>query len=400
MQQNSWKQYLIHSILFLVTLFTTTLAGTDWIGIAQDTWQAYLVQGLWYSIPFLGILTIHEFGHYLAARFYKVAVTLPYYIPVYFPGLPGIGTFGAFIRIKSILRSRQVVFDIGIAGPLAGFIAALAILFYGFTHLPPRDYVLQVHKEYAVYGVDYASHVYKYEFLRQEDSLHSVQSHSKFIPQESYMMMYTGSNLLFYAFEHFVAPDAALVPNKYEMFHYPFLFAGFLALFFTALNLIPIGQLDGGHILYALIGSEKQKMVAPVFFSVFVFLGCLDFLKESFGYHPMESFDDMISFAPFYLLFLFMIFSRVYVKPINNVLLAVLVFAAQFFSLSLFPEFTGFEGWWFFAIILGRFIGIYHPPAPDDRPLDTKRKILGWLSFLIFILCFSPQPLIIEYVHK
>jgi hypothetical protein len=400
MQPTSWKTYLLQASLFLLTILTTTYAGAVWTGIERSTLEEELLQGLLYSIPFLTILTIHEFGHYIAAKLYKIAVTLPYYIPIVFPGpLPGIGTFGAFIRIKGLLRSRTMV--VGAAGPLAGFFAALCLIVYGFTHLPAPEYVYQVHKEYAQFGKEYSKHVYTYDYLRLEDSLRAVKYHIAFVPQEQYEVLSMGTNLLFKICEKVLVTDPSYIPNKYEMFHYPFLFAGFLALFFTAINLIPIGQLDGGHILYALIGGEKQRLIAPVLFGLFVFLGCLDFMKESFGYHPMDSFEDMMRFAPFYLLFLYMVFSRVYQHLLNNLLLAVGVFALQFFALLLFPQIHGFGGWGLlFIVILGRFLGIYHPPAMDDTPIDLKRKIIGWFSLVIFILCFSPEPLIFEFFHK
>ena len=205
---------------------------------------------------------------------------------------------------------------------------------------------------------------------------------------------------MFYFFEHYVAPAGKWVPNRYELFHYPFLFAGFLALFFTALNLIPIGQLDGGHILYGLIGSKGQRYTAPILFGIFAFLGTLDFLKETFDLHPMQSKDDMVTFAPLYLLFLTVMFSGISKKFTTNLMVAVMVFTAQYFTLYLFPSMNGFDGWWVFAFILGRFLGIYHPPSPDETPLNLSRKILGWCSLAIFILCFSPQPLVIEFIGK
>ena len=133
------KRLRLQIILFLVTIFTTTLSGAEWIyglNIGNMTW-AHIQSGLEYAVPFLLILTVHEFGHYLTARHYKIDVTLPYYIPMYMGGLfISIGTFGAFIRIKEEIKSRKEYFDVGIAGPLAGFVVALAVLFYGFTHLP------------------------------------------------------------------------------------------------------------------------------------------------------------------------------------------------------------------------------------------------------------------------
>ena len=403
MKSTNWKTYLLQIFLFLLTVLTTTYAGTLWIGIPQKSLQDELLQGLLYSIPFLGILTIHEFGHYITARLYKISVTLPYYLPFVFPfsNIPGIGTFGAFIKIKSILRTRTMVFDVGVAGPLAGFAAALALIIYGFTHLPEPEYIYKVHPQYETYGKDYSKLVYNYDFLRKEDSTYSSNTKEGFQPKEQYEVMAVGTNLLFILCEKYLVSDPSYIPNKYEMCHYPFLFAGFLALFFTALNLIPIGQLDGGHILYALIGSEKQRLVAPFLFGIFVFLGCLDFMKESFGLHPMDSFNDMMTFAPLYIFFLYMIFSKVYIRPVNNLLMAVTIFALQFFLLFMFPNIPGFGGWGIlFIVILGRFLGIYHPPAMDDTPLDFKRKLIGWFSLIVFILCFSPEPLLFEIIKK
>ncbi|TAH27113.1 MAG: site-2 protease family protein [Cytophagales bacterium] len=400
MLSNILKKSLIHVGLFVLTLATTTMAGADWIGLHADSLWKYFQNGLWYSIPFIGILTVHEFGHYLTAKYYQLKVTLPYYIPFYFPYIPSIGTMGAFIKIKSIMHSKKIVFDVGIAGPLAGFVAAVLLLWYGFTHLPNPEYVYGIHPNYEQYGLEYDKTVYTYQHLRAEDSIYSVQKNIKFIPKNEYQIISTGSNLMFYIFEKFISNRPEWIPNKFELFHYPFLFAGFLALFFTALNLLPIGQLDGGHVLYGMIGSKWQRRIVPYIFGIFVYLATIDFLKESFELKPMASADDMLSFAPLYLLFLTLIFSGISKKFSTNLMIAVIVFSLQYFTLYFYPSFKGFEQWWVFAFLLGRFLGIYHPPSPDETPLDWKRKILGWSSLIIFILCFSPQPIIIEYVSR
>lgn len=145
------KRIFLQVGLFLLTFITTTLAGAEWIHgwlflwVPEPLgWNAF-TDGLSYSIPFLLILTTHEFGHYFMARYHKVKVSLPYYFPFWlgFLGLMSIGTFGAFIRIRERLRSVAQTFDIGIAGPLAGFVVALGVLFYGFTHLPPKEHILK-----------------------------------------------------------------------------------------------------------------------------------------------------------------------------------------------------------------------------------------------------------------
>jgi hypothetical protein len=160
--KSNLKSYLIHSVLFIVTFITTTLAGAEWaysksiFGVNEVFNSAYSWQdfynGLPYSICFLTILTAHEFGHYFTAIYYRVKTTLPYYIPLPPIGLM-FGTLGALIRIKSPIRSTQQNFDIGIAGPLAGFVVSIGFLLYGFTHLPPPEYIFQFHPEYEQFGL-------------------------------------------------------------------------------------------------------------------------------------------------------------------------------------------------------------------------------------------------------
>jgi len=136
------KSALIHSALFIVTFCTTTVAGSFWvhgrvlmIGFVElnpgYTWDDFAL-GLPYSITFLLILTVHEFGHYCTAMYYRIGSSLPYYIPL--PPLPfSFGTLGALIRIRSRIYSRTQNFDVGIAGPLAGFVIAIVMMFYDRT---------------------------------------------------------------------------------------------------------------------------------------------------------------------------------------------------------------------------------------------------------------------------
>ena len=172
MLNKNQKTYLIQLLLFIITVITTTLTGVEFVNfktvfflddkhqlITGSEWEGVLT-GLWYSIPFLGILTIHEFGHYFMAKYYKLKVTLPYYIPFWFPGMLSIGTMGAVIRMKSVIQTKRQFFDIGIAGPLAGFVAAFILLWYGFSTLPNYDEILSIHPEYATHieahGSNYA----------------------------------------------------------------------------------------------------------------------------------------------------------------------------------------------------------------------------------------------------
>ena len=117
-----------------------------------------------------------SFGHYITARIYRVKVTLPFYIPLWLGIISTIGTMGAFIQIKQPLVSRKQFFDIGIAGPLAGFVVAIGVLWYGFTHLPSPEYVFEIHPEYKTeypiefekYGYNYAEYAYKFPDKRYE----------------------------------------------------------------------------------------------------------------------------------------------------------------------------------------------------------------------------------------
>jgi len=366
-------------LFFLATVATTTLAGAEWItgkylGAAESNfgWDEVLL-GFQFSIPFLTVLTCHEFGHYFTAKWHKAKTSLPLYLPFWlgFIPMPSIGTFGAFIRIQSALKSRKEYFDIGVAGPIAGFIVAILLLFYGFTHLPTLEYLFQIHPEYAKYGADYANHVYA--------------------ENQGGLNLKIGSNLTFLFFEKFVVADASLIPNSYEMMHYPFLFAGYLALFFTSLNLIPVGQLDGGHVMYGLFGFRNHAIISPVLFIAFVFyagLGQVSPFEVEYDPHAMTKIsENLLHFG-----ILYFSVSRVLPGTLNTVALALAIFAVQYVLAIFFPTLIGYSGWTIFGLVLGRFLGVYHPPSADESPLDIKRKLIGWLAVLIFIVSFSPNP--------
>ncbi len=406
------KTHIIQLILFVVTVITTTLSGYEWITgkILLGTnvsWSEIFLIGMYFSVPFLGILTVHEFGHYIAARLYKIKVTLPYYIPMYIPFFINIGTMGALIRLKGAVRSRKQFFDIGVAGPLAGFVVAIVVLFYGFTHLPPVESIYEIHPEYEEFGKDYAKYVYEEDYMRTRDSLAYIAYQTKdsiafvkdkknasekwrrsiYDREERPLSLFSiGTNLTFMFFEEFVVKDKALIPNKYEIMHNPWIFAGFLALFFTAMNLLPIGQLDGGHILYGLIGYEKSKKLSEYFLYAFI-------LYAGIGLVPFGMPLSMMAlYLPLYLFFLLMVFRKIDRSPTEKMLIAVVIFSIQFLSSFIFPGLEGYNGWLLFAFIIGRFLGVYHPRAIDDTPLDTRRKIIGWIALIVFVISFSPQP--------
>ena len=340
----------VHIGLFLLTVLTTTLAGVvltrgtiDLLPLGFWEFPAAPMPGEWarglaFALPFLGVLTVHEFGHYFVARANRVRTSLPYYIP--FP--MGLGTFGAVIRIRERIFSRREFFDIGLAGPLAGFVAAVAVLVYGFTHLPPLE---------NLPATDLA----------------------------------LARPLLYRGLEALLA-DPARVPHPNGLLHYPVLLAGALSLFFTALNLLPLGQLDGGHILYGLLGPARSNRLMPWLFTGFIFYAGLGI----FSIHA--DWQTWAYGAPIYAAYLALIFWRVLPRPRQGLLLAAGIWAAQVAAASYSPGLGGNPGWLVFGLLLGRLTGIYHPPAPNEEPLSAGRQLLGWLMLVIFVLCFTPSP--------
>ncbi len=304
--------------LFIVTFITTTLAGYEWMkGIAGPIELYQLSAALPYSLSILFFLACHEFGHYFAARYHKVVTTLPYFIP--FISLEGLflnfGTLGAVIRTKSRIENTKALFDIGVAGPLAGFVAALGILIYGFTHLPPIEYLLAIHPDYFEPG-------------------YGAQS----------LSLSFGDTILFSILRTVFAPEGAFVPPMSEIYHYPYLCVGWFGLFVTSMNLIPVGQLDGGHICYGLFGEEQHYKIASISIIVLIVFGVLGILQSFvFGWIPF-----------------------------------------------------GWSGWLFWAVILYFIVKVKHPPVAEEIELDGKRKITGYIALLIFILCFSPSPFVIS----
>ena len=373
------KTYLIHGSLFIVTFVTTTLAGAEWtygksIFSGNYSWADF-ASGLPYSICFLAILTCHEFGHYLTAVYYKVKTTLPYYIPL--PPLGLLGTLGALIRIKQPIPTNKQQFDIGIAGPLAGLVVALGFLIYGFATLPPPEYIFQFHSEYQKYGLDYAKYVYDPASL-----------------PAGTIDVIIGKNMLFLLLEKIFA-DPARMPNPHEIIHYPFLFAGFLSLVFTGINLLPIGQLDGGHVLYGLVGYRWHKTVATIVFFAILFMTGLGYVEP---HSPIEkiAFDGGL-----YLLFLFMAMRSIFEKRRDRLMYALIIFTTQYITSWLLPNVHGYSGWFLFTMLIGFFVGVPHPPSAIEEPLDAERKILGWFALLVFILCLTPDPIsLIEPVVK
>lgn len=367
----------IHVILFILTLITTTLAGYEWIygkSILLEyktfTFQKF-TEGFRFSIPFLMFLTFHEFGHYFMAKFKKIDVTPPYYLPAWFGVMLSIGTFGAFIRIKDQIKTKKDYFDVAVAGPLAGFIVALTCLYIGFSSIKSDDYIFQIHPEYK--NIDFRA-----ELNKQESNPNAI---------------ILGESLLFKAMKSTIS-EAKFLPHKYEYSHYPWIFAGFLGLMFTALNLLPIGQLDGGHILFSMIGKRNFDIVSPIFLVLLCFYGGLGLFKtiDIFEINQNTGYEYFFYFL-FFIYFNYLTFSKIFISKLNNLILALGVIILQLLLTHFYPGINGYSGILAFTFLLGRFLGVYHPDVEVQEKLDPKRFIIGILAILIFIVCISAQPI-------
>lgn len=316
--------YFLHIGLLVATIITTIFAGMQWTtGIMTGPYEfSMLKSGLLYSAAIIFIISCHEFGHYFAARYHKVDATLPFYIP--FPPIPlflNFGTMGAVIKTRSPVTSKKAMFDIGIAGPLAGFVACLIVLITGFLTVPGVEYLLVIHPQY-----------FSSEFGKGGIEL------------------FFGNTLLFSFLKFIFISKTQFFPPMSEIYHYPLLCVGWFGMFITAMNMIPIGQLDGGHVSYTMFGQEKSHKIALVAFAFLLISGFLFVIQYS-----------MLLLG---------------VNPAN------------------IPHFLelGWLGWLFWAMILFFVIKLKHPPIYDDQKLNPFRMSLGYLSYIILIISFSPVP--------
>jgi membrane-associated protease RseP (regulator of RpoE activity) len=213
--------------LLLLTLLTTTIIGTiQMAGVPQEALEntpIILLQGLPYSLGLIAILGIHELSHYLMAVRYKVATTLPYFIPIPF----FLGTFGAFIQMKSPVPHRKALFDVGVAGPLGGFIVTIPLLLWGIS----------------------LSEIVSLP-MGEESTLLNIQALD---PRFSFLFAILVKIVL----------GSGFVAGKAVHLH-PLAVAGYIGLIVTALNLIPVGQLDGGHIVHAMFGQKTAIIIGQL----------------------------------------------------------------------------------------------------------------------------------------
>lgn len=375
-------RYWLHLLLFVLTFGSTIYAGADWAGrilyYEEVGYGAMLVDGLWYAVPLLLFLTVHEFGHYFAARYHGINTSLPYYIP--FP-FNGIGNFGAVISIREPIPSTRKLFDVGAAGPLAGFVVALGVLLYAMATLPGPEYLL-----------DQAGHEALKEYIRQYDTFPDSMLPTEDGDQTTRIVV--GNTLLYWLLAE-VFPN---VPPMYEMYHYPVLFAGWLALFFTALNLLPVGQLDGGHILYALFGAKWHGRLARGFIILLLISGSIGFIHSLApvlnDYAAWAGQAAWAALAGILYLYLYRTFRGAH-RYIAPALLGILLMTAVAQAVPALAERLGYTGWLVWTLLIVVFIRVDHPPVVRPEPLTPRRRLLGYLSILIFILCFSLRPIYI-----
>jgi membrane-associated protease RseP (regulator of RpoE activity) len=284
----------LHFLLFALTVVSTTMVGASQYAAFLDDFQgssalpmpvpALFLRGLWYSGTILAILGCHELGHYFACRYYDVDASLPFFIPVPFFLT---GTMGAFIRIREPIPSKKMLFDIGIAGPIAGFVIAVPALFIGLA----------------------MSHVVR-------------------LPTSSSGILELGEPLLF-KFASWLLWGSQ--PDGYSLNMHPMAFAAWFGMLATALNLFPIGQLDGGHVSYSVLGPR---------------------------------YSTYVTFA----------------------MLCVAVGLA-FFA-------TSWIVWTGMIVLMLVLFGPRHPRVFDEEtPLDVTRLWLAAFAVVMFVLCFTPAPI-------
>jgi membrane-associated protease RseP (regulator of RpoE activity) len=217
---------LLHLTLFVLTFFSTLIAGAVFqkgINILKEPLR--IIEGLPFAMTLMGILLSHELSHFFTSKRHHTRATLPYFIPA---PITLIGTFGAFIKMKSPIVTRKALIDIGVSGPIAGFLLSLAA---------------------SVIGLTYSTVV---PLTKAKEGVLSL-----------------GDSLLFNFLSYLVV---GAVPHTHEILLHPVAFAGWIGFFVTSLNLIPVGQLDGGHVAYAFL-KERHRVVSVVLVCTLILFG-------------------------------------------------------------------------------------------------------------------------------
>ncbi|TCD48799.1 site-2 protease family protein [Chlorobium sp. N1] len=312
---NGTRRLALHIGLFLATVLTTLWAGVAWSGGTVRLENAgaclrSLQGGAAYSAGLLTFLTVHEFGHYFASLRHGVRATLPYYIPVPpLPSLLSLGTMGAVIRIRDRMPGTKALLDIGAAGPLSGFMVTLGLLVWGFLALP---------------------------------AVGAAEAHPLAAADAGETIVF-GRNLLWIILERLLRPEGPVPMSQLPL--HPLLFTGWIGAFVTALNLLPAGQLDGGHVTYAMFGRRGHRRIARTTLSAITLLGLPSMLELLLP------------------------------GTVPGALLA-----------------WSWPGWLLWAAIIWKLLGTAHPPALSERRLEGGRRAAGWLTASVFLLTFTPVP--------
>ncbi len=295
----------LHLALFLATVVTTLEAGRQLVAPATPFSPEGLVEHGWpYAAALMGILGAHELGHWALARWHRVDATLPFFIPVPF----GVGTFGAVMRMRESPPSRRATLDIGVAGPLAGFAVALPLLLWGLAHSTLLD----------ASALPRAGLDSPWALLAawREGRLEEAAAGGA--------VQFMGDSLVTWGAQLLVW---GRLPPGQDLVLHPVAFAAWLGMLVTTLNLVPIGQLDGGHLTYALLGRARAERASR-----------------------------LASFA--------------------------LLGAGLFLSWN----------WLFWWLLTRLAVGVRHPAAWDERPLDPLRTALAVAGLVLFVLTFVPVP--------
>jgi membrane-associated protease RseP (regulator of RpoE activity) len=307
----------LHAGLFLATFLTTTAAGALYVhgqagGAGDAGWQAIVPirDGLAYSIPLMLILLCHELGHYIVARLHGVDASLPYFIPL--PPTFGLGTMGAVIGMRRVTTDRKKLIDIGAAGPLAGLAVAIPVILYGLAH------------------------------SKVGPLTHGGQ-------QEG--------NSLLYALLKYAAKGTWLPDGQRDVFLHPTAWAGWAGLLVTMINLLPIGQLDGGHIATAYFGNRYNvfarrlhRIMPLVAVGVFGWVYHLARVEAGAGWDRAVGLSIAGGAAATWLV------------------------------------------WYVLVGVVRRASGGANHPPVDTKPLPPSRKALFWLMVVVFIGIFMPVP--------
>jgi membrane-associated protease RseP (regulator of RpoE activity) len=297
----------VASVIYIGGLYGLTEAPPD------DFLQAatlILSRGWPYALALMAILGAHEFGHYLVGRWHGVHVTLPYFIPMPF-GISPFGTLGAFINMKEIPRNRKILLDIGIAGPLAGMAVAVPVLILGLV-------LSELNRLNPAPGMGFTLEGNNLLYLMSKFVVFG-----KLLPEPA---TYGDVSPILYWLQYFFTSTPLPLGGLDVQLH-PVAWAGWAGLLVTSMNLIPVGQLDGGHILYVLLGRKNAQRVTPFVLGGLALLG------------------------------------------------------------------LAWPGWWLWAGLIFFMGRAYAEPLDQVTPVDSRRKWLGALALLVFLVTFTPVPL-------